>query len=112
MSLNSSPLPSLPDLAAEESSLSDPEMDDTFSSRQRRLHHQPSLFRSISEFGFHHRAGTEMAARRVLHDRMLSMPSPRQRTISLNQNVVNTEREPIILDEKSNKTIFVQGNVY
>ena len=34
----------------------------------------------------------------------------RHRTISLStQNTVNTEREPILLDQKQNKTIFIQG---
>ena len=55
----------------------------------------------------------EMAVRRLLSaDVPPTAPSisPRQRTISLNQNLISTEREPILLDEKSNKTIFVQGN--
>ena len=70
----------------------------------RRLH-EP-LMRSVSAFGFNDRP------RRLLHQRPKLPISPRQRAISLNCNLVNTEREPILRDEKSNKTIFVQGKAF
>ena len=80
------------------------------------------LLRSISDFGFRSNR-PEIVARRLLYDSRPKPPSNRQRTISLNrtiilnrtislnQNLVNTEREPILLNEKSNKTIFVQGKI-
>ena len=78
------------------------ESENTFNPRLNRPH-EP-LMRSVSEFGFrprHTRVRLPSGSNYPLSDR--------QRTISLNLNCNNTEREPILLDEKSNKTIFVQG---
>ena len=69
-----------------------------------RVSTREPLMRSVSDFGF--RATNN---RQFMHRRPKLPLSPRQRTISLNQNLVSTEREPILRDEKSNKTIFVQG---
>ena len=68
-----------------------------------RRYEQP-LLRSISDFGFRSNR-QEIVARQLNRPKL----SNRTRHISLNQNLVNTEREPILLNEKSNKTIFVQG---
>ena len=71
-----------------------------------RRYEQP-LLRSISDFGFRSNR-QEIVARQLLYEHRPKL-SNRTRHISLNQNLVNTEREPILLNEKSNKTIFVQG---
>ena len=78
-----------------------------------RPHHEP-LMRSVSEFGFNHRPSRLRLPPGLQHQSRsctYSLNAARQRTISLNLNcnVVNTEREPILLNENSNKTIFVQG---
>ena len=88
------------------------ESENTFNDVQlgiSRPHHEP-LMRSVSEFGFNHRP-SRIRLPPALQHQSRSLSAARQRTISLNLNcnVVNTEREPILLNENSNKTIFVQG---
>ena len=94
----------------------DEESENTFNDGRlgiSRPHHEP-LMRSVSEFGFNHRPSRLRLPPGLQHQSRsctYSLNAARQRTISLNLNcnVVNTEREPILLNENSNKTIFVQG---
>lgn len=65
--------------------------------------HEPSLLRSVSEFSALNE-NVQMASQRSNQQNRY-----RQRHISLSNNVINTEREPILLNKASNKTIFVQG---
>ena len=69
--------------------------------------HEPSLLRSVSEFSALNE-NVQMASQRSNQQNRYM----RQRHISLSSlsnNVINTEREPILLNKASNKTIFVQG---
>ena len=69
--------------------------------------HEPSLLRSVSEFSALNE-NVQMASQRSNQQNRYM----RQRHISLCNNVINTEREPILLNKASNKTIFVQGTVF
>merc|ERR1711963_1339162 len=66
--------------------------------------HEPSLLRSVSEFSALNENVQMTSQRSNQQNRYM-----RQRHISLSNNVINTEREPILLNKASNKTIFVQG---
>lgn len=86
--------------------MSDEEVDEEDKLVVTQLPRREPLMRSVSDFGF----SSNRVRRNLLEHLRPKLPiSPRHRTISLNQNLVNTEREPILRDEKSNKTIFVQG---
>ena len=75
---------------------------------QLRRPHEP-LARSISEFGFTRQ--NSLFAITIQPPRPGEPRAKPQRTISLNlnSNVISTEREPMLVDEKSERTIYVQG---
>ena len=93
------------------STLSSPSSDEIEDQERNQNHprrpHEP-LVRSMSDMGFA-RQNSFFPASVVPPRPGPSRPQP-QRTISLNlnSNVISTEREPMLLDEKLN-TIYVQG---
>jgi hypothetical protein len=75
------------------------------SPRGRRPHEPPTMLRSVSVGGF-------VEQRRRVNSRLRDnhlTANLRSRTVSLSNQLTSTEREPILHDERSNRTIFVQG---